>query len=61
MPRVKKIDDEEVSEKQDVYDIIAEGIQKACEIPGCRSKFHMDEARYIVEKLRAARLLREGV
>lgn len=59
MPRVKKYDTEDESDSKDAYDIIAEGVQHFCEIPGCRPKFHLDEARYIVEKLRNAGLLIE--
>lgn len=60
MPRLKRDEIEDGTEKKDAYDIIAEGIQRGCEIPGCRPKFHMDESRYIVEQLRNAGLLREG-
>lgn len=59
MPRLKR-DEIETNEKKDAYDIIADGIQRACEIPGCRAKFHMEETRYIVEQLREAGLLKEG-
>ena len=59
MPRLKRSEIDE-PEQKDAFDIIAEGIQKGCDIPGCRPKFHMDEARYIVEKLREAKLLRES-
>lgn len=60
MPRVKRQESEEDTEKKDAYDIIADGIQKHCEIPGCRAKFHGEEARYIVAALQNAGLLREG-
>lgn len=59
MPRLKREDIEEDSEKKDAYDIISEGIQKWCEIPGCRAKFHLEEARYIVENLRKQNLLKD--
>lgn len=59
MPRLKRNEYEQDEQKKDAYDIIAEGIQKWCEIPGCRPKFHLDEARHIVGELRAAGLLRD--
>jgi len=59
MPRLKREEIEE-TESKDAFDIIAEGIQRFCEIPGCRAKFHAEESRSIVEKLRNAGLLREG-
>lgn len=59
MPRVKRNDYEQEEEKKDAYDIIADGIQKWCEVPGCRAKFHLDEARYIVDKLREQNLLKD--
>jgi hypothetical protein len=58
MPRLKQSENTEEKESQDAYDIISEGIQRFCEIPGCRPKFHLEEARLIVEKLRNAGLLK---
>lgn len=60
MPRVKRNDIEDDEDKKDVFDIISEGIQRFCSIPGCRPKFHLDEARSIVEELRRHDLLKEG-
>jgi hypothetical protein len=57
MPRIKK-DVEIEDEKKDAYDIISEGIQRWCEIPGCRPKFHLEEARFIVDNLRNHGLLK---
>ena len=59
MPRLKRSEYEQEDQKKDAYDIISEGIQKECSIPGCRAKFHLDEARAIVEELRKYSLLRE--
>ena len=59
MPRLKRNEYEQEDEKKDAYDIISEGIQKHCEIPGCRPKFHLDEARYIVDQLRSHNLLKD--
>lgn len=58
MPRVKKLEIEE--EEKDAFDIIAEGLHANCGITGCRPKFHYDDARVIVIKLRDAGLLKEG-
>jgi len=60
MPRLKRDEIDTGSDKKDAYDIIAEGIQKFCEIPGCRPKFHLEESRAIVEQLRSYGYLREG-
>jgi hypothetical protein len=59
MPRLKKNELDNDEGQKDAYDIVMEGIQKECSIPGCRPKFHLDEARAIVEELRRYNLLKD--
>lgn len=60
MPRLKRNEYEQDDEKKDAYDIISEAVHgTTCAIPGCRPKFHLDEAREIVAKLKQYDLLKD--
>lgn len=60
MPRLKKNEVEFEDDAKDAFDIVAEGLHANCGITGCRPKFHYDDARVIIVKLRSAGLLKEG-
>lgn len=51
MPRQRRIEIEE--EEKDIYDDISEVLERNCGVPGCRPKFHIDDARDIIEALKA--------
>lgn len=50
MPRLKRIEVE--AEEKDIYDDLQEILHSTCAIQGCRPKFHLEEARDIIEALK---------